>query len=168
VSRKRRSATRTGAQGAFKLFLVFLVLVGLNVYVFFFSPGNLTVVSPAAHTASLWAAPPPVVAPTLPALDLEKREGAVREREGLGSALRRDGVRAADVDGALRALRPLLDFKKQIVVGQRYTMRLGPEGQLHALELRAPSGVYGVARVPDGRLLGGKGTLASRRRPVHD
>jgi hypothetical protein len=96
------------------------------------------------------------------------REGTVRDSEGLGSALRRDGVRASDVDGALRALRPLLDFKKQIQAGQKYRLRLGPGGSLSALELRAPSGVYGVSRAPDGRLLGGKGRLASKRRPVHD
>jgi hypothetical protein len=168
VSRKRR-ATTVGAQGAGKLFLVFLVLVGINVYVFFFSPGNLQSVSKAAQAASVGQTPArPLPPPPAAPVRYVSRDGTVREAEGLGSALRRDGVRATDVDGALRALRPLLDFKRQIQAGQKYRLRLGPDGTLSALELRAPSGVYGVSRTPDGRLIGGKGRLASRRRPVHD
>jgi hypothetical protein len=168
VSRKRRATTQVGAQGALKLFIVFLVLVGINVYVFFFSPGNLQTVSKAAQAASLGPAPKPLPPPAPEPVRLVTRDGGVRDGEGLGAALRREGVRAADVDAALRALRPLLDFKRQIHAGQKYRLRLLPGGTLSSLELRAPSGVYAVARAPDGRLLGGKGRLASRRRPVHD
>lgn len=155
MSRKRRAATAAGAQGAFKLFLVFLVLAGINVYVFFFSPGNLKSVSRAAQAASLGDAPKPLPPPA-PMATHTVREGTVRDAEGLGSALRRDGVRASDVDGALRALRPLLDFKRQIQAGQKYRVRLAPGGTLWALELRAPSGQFGVSRAPDGTLLAGK------------
>jgi hypothetical protein len=145
----------------FQLFVVFAILAGINAYVFLASPRSLQTVARAAQAAATKAAPPlPEPAPARP---LVVRQGTVRDREGLGSALRRDGVAAADVDRALRALGPLIDFRRQIHAGQRYRFALDGAGALAALELRAGGQVYAVARAPDGRLLGAKG-LASRVR----
>jgi hypothetical protein len=138
----------------FKLSLVFLFLVGINVYVFFFSKGSLRSVSRAAQTASL-PAPRPAVVPVEP--QWTARDGSVRAGEGLGSALRRDGLPAAEVDRLLRALRPLVDFKREIVVGQRYRVAATPAGRIVAFELRAGGVAYAVSRAPDGTFLAGKG-----------
>jgi hypothetical protein len=149
----------------FRLFLVFAALVGINVYVFFYSKGSLKVVQQAAQAASTRAAEKPrEPTPLPPSVTLTRREGALKEREGLGSALRREGLAAGDVDDALRALRPLLDFKRDLRAGQKYTLRVAPGGRLATFELRAGTTVYVVSRAPDGRLLGGKGTHRSARR----
>jgi cell envelope opacity-associated protein A len=166
VGRRRRAALRRGgtAGTTSKLFLVFTVLVGINVYVFFFSPGSLQTISRAAQAASVKPSPP-LPAPLPPAVArLTARTGTVREGEGLGSVLRREGVPARDVDRALRALRPLLDFRRQIHAGQKVHIHLTGAGDLAALEIRAAGTVHAVARAPDGRLLGARGKLATGKR----
>ena len=139
-----------------KLSLVFLLLVGINVYVFFFSAGSLQSVSRAAQVASL---PPsktrPAVVPVEPAWTV--REGAVRAGEGLGSALRRDALPAAEVDRLLRALRPLVDFKREILAGQRFRVSSTATGQIVAFEMRAGGVIYAVARAPSGAFIAGQG-----------
>jgi len=141
-----------------------MVLVGINAYVFLGSSRSLQSVARAAQAASTAKNQlelPPPAAPR----PLAIRQGAVREGEGLSSALRRDGVAAADVDRALRALRPLIDFRK-IHAGQRYKLAIDGDGALAALELRAGGTVYAVARAPGGKLLGAMG-LASKGRTGH-
>jgi hypothetical protein len=150
--------------------MVFAVLVGINVYVFFFSPDSLRMVAQAAETVSIKAGrdprlvlPPPVaVDPTL-----ETREVTLREGEGLGAALRREGLAASEVAASLRALRRLLDFKRDLRPGQKITLRRDSAGRLVVVELRAGKLAYAVHRAPDGRLLGGKGPLAKAPRVSH-
>ncbi|HKA86620.1 MAG TPA: hypothetical protein VKE22_03105 [Haliangiales bacterium] len=115
-----------------------LVLVGVNVYVLFFGSGNLKKVrdaarEAAAETGAAIPAPPPAPAPA------QKRTvtGKVRDGEGLGSVLRREKLRPEDSDAALRALGPVMDFKKEIKAGQKYVLELDDAGRLLRLELRA-------------------------------
>ena len=142
-----------------------MLLVGINAYVFLVSPRSLQSVARAAQAAST-AKNELQLAPPVESRPLTVRQGSVREREGLGSALRRDGVAARDVDRALRALRPLIDFRK-IHAGQRYKLALDADGALAAFELRAGGMVYAVARVPGGKLLGAMAPLASKGRSGH-
>jgi hypothetical protein len=161
VARRQRRAVTARPITAFKLSLVFLFLVGINVYVFFFSAGSLKSVSRAAQVASL---PPsktrPAVVPVEP--QWTAREGAVRAGEGLGSALRRDGLPAAEVDRLLRALRPLLDFRRDIVVGQKFRVASTAGGRVVSFEMRAAGVVYAVARAPNGAFIAGKGRLRKK------
>jgi hypothetical protein len=156
-----------------RLTAILLVLVGINVYVFFYSPGNLKQVSKAAQAASVGAlaevapaATPPVgPAPARPVG--KKRDGTVREREGLGAVLKREGLTPADADAVLRALSPVMDFKKEIHGGQKYSLRLGVDGRLDSFELRAGSGVAYVAEREDGKLVGKKtGAIARPDAPA--
>jgi len=137
------------------------VLVGINVYVFFFAPGSLRQVSQAAQAASTHSpdgkevdpAPPPLPS-VAPAAKSTRRDGTVHEREGLGGVLRREGLASADADAVLRALQPIMGFKRELHAGQKYTLRVGGDGRLEAFELRAEPGVtYTVARV-DGKWTG--------------
>jgi hypothetical protein len=146
----------------FRLFLVFATLVGINVYVFFYSPGSLRMVAEAAkaaEVASIRGRPLPM---PMMLESLRSSEGVLREREGLGAALRREGLAAADADGALRSLRPLLDFKRDLHARSRYTMQRTASGRLAVLELRAGGMIYAVHRAPDGRLLAGKGSPSKK------
>ncbi len=149
-----------------RLSAVFAVLVGINVYVFFYSPGSLQVVAQAAESASIRGRavmPPPPPAPR----KLERVKGVLRDGEGLGAALRREGLAVADADATLRALRPLLDFRRDLRAGQKYTLTRDEAGPLVTFELRAGATVYAVHRAPTGRLLGGKAPLAKSRRVIH-
>jgi hypothetical protein len=141
---------------------VLAILVGINVYVFFFSPGSLKQVSQAAQAAATThdqggrdlLPPPSVVAPMVaPAAKGRSKEGVLREHEGLGGALRREGLAQPDADAVLRALSPVMAFKREIRAGQRYAIKLGGDGRLEGFELHAGPVVYGVARV-DGKWVG--------------
>ena len=153
----------------FRLFLVLVALVGINVYVFFYSPDSLRMVAQAAETVSLRGTERPLVLPPLVAVEprLESRQVTVREGEGLGAALRREGLSAAEVDGTLRALRRLCDFKRDLRGGQKVTLRRDSAGRLVVVDLRVGGIAYAVHRAPDGRLLGGKGPLAKGKRVSH-
>ncbi len=162
-----------------RLGLVLALLVGVNIYVFFFSPGSLKQVSQAAQAASTRgvadpglaeAAPSPVpsppAAPSAPRAKPKKREGNLKEHEGLGAMLRREGLTPADADGTLRALAQVMTFKKEVHAGVGYTIRLDAGGRLDELELRsAPGATYRVTRGADGKL--GAERLASTSRLVH-
>jgi hypothetical protein len=170
--RAARGRRRSGQWAAtLRLTVVLLVLVGINVYVFFFSAGSLKQVSQAAQAAStreagekeLAPSPPSVPAPA-PIARGSRKDGTVREREGLGGVLRREGLVAADVDAVLRALQPIMGFKRELHAGQKYTVRMGPDGRLEGFELRAAPGVlYTVAR-EDGKWTGKKEAKAQASR----
>lgn len=194
MARRRRSALalRQKLGGAVRLGLVLAILVGVNVYVFFYSPGSLKSVSQAAQAASLHGAddhglattsapaaeatgtgtaPPPPAgtagpAPATPRAKPRKHDGTLKEREGLGVLLRREGLAPADADGVLRALAAVMSFRKEIHGGLGYTVRLDATGRLDEFELRAAPGViYRVTRGPEGKL--GAERLASTPRLVH-
>jgi hypothetical protein len=135
---------------------VLAILVGINVYVFFFSPGSLKQVSQAAQAAATThdaggrdlTPPTPTVPVVAPAAKASRRDGVVREHEGLSGVLRREGLAPADADAVLRALQPVLSFKRDIRAGQKYAIRLGGDGRLEGFELRAGAGVvYTVGRL---------------------
>jgi len=174
---RRRLGQKLG--GAVRLGLVLALLVGVNIYVFFFSRGSLKQVSQAAQAASTRGAadpglaePAPVPAPApaaaapAPRAKPKKHDGNIKEHEGLGAVLRREGLTPADADGALRALAQVMTFKKEVHAGVGYTVRLDAGGRLDELELRAAPGViYRVSRGADGKL--GAERLASTPRLVH-
>lgn len=184
MARRRRTslALRQKLGGAIRLGLVLALLVGVNIYVFFFSPGSLKQVSQAAQAASTRGVadpglaqpqavptPAPVSAPGAPAAPRakpKKHDGNLKEHEGLGAMLRREGLTPADADGALRALAQAMNFRKEVHAGLGYTVRLDAGGRLEELELRAaPGAIYRVTRGADGKL--GAERLASTPRLVH-
>jgi hypothetical protein len=156
VARKRRKRRRHGS--TLRLFAILVGLVGINVYVFFYSPGNLKQVSQAAQAASVGALAEPAPVPAAPVAKAagKKKDGTVKEREGLGAVLRREALLPADADAVLRALQPVMDFKKEIHGGQRYTLRTAADGKLESFELRAASGATYAAVREDGKLVGKK------------
>jgi hypothetical protein len=216
VSRRRRSsrAFRRQIGGTLRLGTVLVILVGVNIYVFFYSPGSLKQVSDAAQAASTRApgdrglvpAPPPsaqavesypataagsasaagaaspaaataaAAAPVNPAAlparanRPRRHDGTLRDHEGLGAVLKREALASIDADGVLRALQPLMNFKKDLHAGQTYTLRLDANGRLEAFELRAAPGVvYTVVRGADGKLAGARNApavAAPKRRPA--
>lgn len=165
--------------GAVRLGLVLALLVGVNIYVFFFSPGSLKQVSQAAQAAStrgvadpglvqpaVAPAPAPAAATPPPRVKPKKHEGNLKEHEGLGAMLRREGLTPADADGTLRALAQVMTFKKEVHAGLSYTVRLDAAGRLEELELRTAPGVtVRVSRGADGKLAAER--LASTPRLVH-
>jgi hypothetical protein len=166
VSRKRRARRGSGQLGGtFRLLVVLAILVGINVYVFFFAPGSLKQVSQAAQAASTHepegkALEPEarVPSPVATAAKGSRKDGVVREHEGLGGVLRREGLAAADADAVLRALQPIMGFKRDLHAGQKYTLRTRGDGRLEEFELHAAPGVvFTVARV-DGKWVGKKST----------
>ena len=159
MPRRRRRSRALHRSATFRLLLCGGALVAINVYVFFYSSGSLRQVARAAELASVRDRAPLVV-PVGPRL--ATRTAAMKEREGLGAALRREGVSITDADGALRALRPLLDFKRDLRGTSKLALTMGEDGHLAALTLRAGGVTYAVHRSPDGKLLGGK-SLAARR-----
>jgi hypothetical protein len=204
VARRRRSsrAFRRQIGGTLRLGSVLAILVGVNIYVFFYSPGSLKQVSDAAQAASTRApedrgllpavapaepvAPPPTTptgaaaaaspsaapaaaaAPASPSATptranrSRRHDGTLRDREGLGAVLKREALASVDADGVLRALQPLMNFKKDLHAGQVYTLRLDANGRLEAFELRAAPGVvYTVVRGADGKLAGARNAPAA-------
>jgi hypothetical protein len=154
-----------------RLGMVLAILVGVNVYVFFFAPGSLKQVSQAAQAAAstgdaLAVEPQPRAAPAVapPGGKATHKEGVVREHEGLGAALRREGLAAADADHVLRALAPIMGFKRDVHGGQRYTVHTGADGHLEGFELKTAKGVvFTVARV-DGKWVGRKAQSSTATR----
>ena len=61
--------------------------------------------------------------------------GKVRDGESLGGVLRREKLRPDDTDATLRALGPVMDFRKEIQSGQKYSIQLDDAGRLTKLEL---------------------------------
>jgi len=162
---------------------VLSLLVGVNVYVFFFSPGSLKQVSQAAQAASTLSpgdpalitaqpeaapvqGPLPAPAPLVPHAKPKRHDGTLKEHEGLGAALRREGLASPDADGVLRALSPIMNFKKELRAGLGYSVRLDGNGRLEGFELRVgPGVVYHVTRGPDAKLTVDK-TAPPQKKPV--
>jgi hypothetical protein len=184
-----------------RLAAVFALLVGVNVYVFFFSSGSLKKVSQAAQAASTHApgvdspstppSPTPTPTPTptpspspspspnassspSPALPPAASHpaaaavaaapksatatGTVRDRDALGTILRREGISPSDTDAVIRALRPVMDFKREIHPGEKYLVRYDDQGHLASFELLGTGAKYVVARDASGKLDGKKVT----------
>ncbi len=158
MSRRRRARPKSPRfRQTLGLFGVFSVLVGINVYVFFFSKRSLksvqleseivpaeTPTGPASRPASP-VPPQPALHPTKP------REGKVHDHEGLGLVLAREGLPADDIDRVLHALQPLMNFKKDIHAGQTFVLQLDDAGHLATMEFKVSPGVIlAVSRSLDG------------------
>lgn len=175
--RKRTRTTRPRGQrrlGAWRstlrLGLVFTVLVGINVYVFFFRAGNVNDLKKELDSTRIQNAtglvqrPASAEAPGTRGDGLDREagepnagravEGKVRKGDSLGGLLKREGLATADADQVIRALRPVLDFKS-IREGQVYVIRYDDDGKLESFELRAtPVVLYRVERGSDDKLVG--------------
>jgi len=162
---RRRKTSRAG--NTLRLALVVAALIGVNVYVLFFSSGSLKHVQQAAREAVAEAGttiPAPAM-PIVPPAPQKPRviTGKIRDGESLGGVFRREKLRADDTDATLRALGPVMDFRKEIQSGQKYSIQLDDGGRLTKLELRAgKGGAYVVARDANGNLVAREG-----RSPQH-
>jgi cell envelope opacity-associated protein A len=162
---RRRKTSRAG--NTLRLALVVAVLIGVNVYVLFFGSGSLKHVQQAARDAVAEAGTT-IPAPALPVASPAPQKprsitGKVRDGESLGGVLRREKLRADDSDATLRALGPVMDFRKEIQSGQKYSIQLDDSGRLTRLELRTAKGpAYVVARDANGNLVAREG-----RTPQH-
>jgi hypothetical protein len=133
------------------------VLAAVNVYVLFFGAGSLKNVRNAAREAVAAegaAIPAPPVAAAAPAQKPRTVTGKIRDGEGLGGVLHREKLRPDDTDAALRALGPVMDFKKEIKPGQRYVLQLDDAGRLVKLELHGSrEATFVVSRDAGGNLV---------------
>jgi murein DD-endopeptidase MepM/ murein hydrolase activator NlpD len=153
--RKRRPLTR---RGTVRLAAVFVLLVGVNIYVFFFSKGSIQNVSRQAAEASMKTNP---VAPPEPPAERKKTgrstHGQVRENEALGALLRREGLTPPETDEVIRALRPVMNFRSELRPGQKYQLTFDDIGRLVSFKLTTSQlNAYIVERQPDGKLVGKK------------
>jgi hypothetical protein len=160
MARRRKSARKSGSNnGTLALALVFLALVGINVYVFFFSSRSLHHVSQAAQVNAAGldepqAAPASSAAASVAAAQPTRHtDGTIRAREGLGQTLKREGLQPPAVDEVIRALTPVMNFKKDLREGQRYTLETDGAGRVSSFALEASSGRYHVERGADGKLV---------------
>jgi murein DD-endopeptidase MepM/ murein hydrolase activator NlpD len=174
AGRKRRKGKAGTMRNTIRLGIVFALLVGINVYVFFFSSRSIDEVkkdlpkTEAAQIVDEGAAASPSPSPS-PSPSAEKpgfeKHGTVKEGEGLGAVLGREGLTPPESNEVIRALAPIMNFKKEIRSGQKYTLRYDAQGRLVGFELRAsPVSVYQVERGPDGKLVAVKGGAKTERR----
>ncbi len=120
---------RRGGAALFFFTLLTLVLTGVHVTVFD------RLLHPRAASSGLPPSPSALSVTSEPAIARESFrtvEGVIRRGVGLGASLAEKGLRAGEVESALSALSPLLDFRR-LKPGERYTLRLGPEGELRGL-----------------------------------
>jgi hypothetical protein len=139
------------------LFSVFGVLVGINVYVFFFSKKSIDAVKGLADQAIAAepmdgpASRPAIPPPPLPVVHVQKpREGKIKGTESLGKSLTNAGVQTDDLDAvlhALHAVKPPLKIK----AGQTWVLHMDASNRLASMELKMGPGVtYDILRASDG------------------
>jgi murein DD-endopeptidase MepM/ murein hydrolase activator NlpD len=157
-------------RSSLRLGIVLTLLVGINVYVFFFRGGTSIqdvkkavkeAQIPAEQTpgtaASLAPAPSakPADEPTGPAAG-KTVEGKIQKGDSLLKILEKAGVETPEANEVVEALKPVMDFKT-IREGQAYFLRFDDDGQVIGFELRAsPVLLYRVERGQDGKLVGKK------------
>ncbi len=176
AARRRKRTDRL--RGTIQLAVVFALLVGINVYVFFFSSRSIKqvkkavpaeggpppmekaeMVDPGLAAGEVPGAPAGGDAPPEPPAAIAGREvpGVVKEGESLGGILRREGLTPPETDEVIRALAPIMNFRKELRTGQKYVMRYDDLGRLIGFTLRVtPLDQYEVVRGPDGKLSGRK------------
>ena len=161
-------------RSSLRLGLVLAVLVGINIYVFFFRGGtSISDVKKAVQQAEI-ATPanaPPSGSPAGPALPSAKPvagaeppappagktvEGTIQNGDSLLKIMEKAGVDAGEANDVVEALKPVLDFKS-IRAGQAWFLRFDDDGRLIGFELRAsPVLLYRVERGADGKLVAKK------------
>jgi murein DD-endopeptidase MepM/ murein hydrolase activator NlpD len=140
-------------RGTIRLGLVLALLVGVNLYVFWFrggtsipevqkaamaadSPASNELLEPAAGAAEL--IPPNPFLP-LPEGDEDPNEqgswieGAIEKGDSIGRVMKNHGFDAQQTDELVRALRPHMEFRS-IRVGQTYRIHTRDDGSLEAFE----------------------------------
>jgi hypothetical protein len=98
---------------------------------------------PSAPVSSAAAAPAPP----------RHTDGTIHAKEGLGQTLKREGLPPASVDEVIRALTPLMNFKRELREGQKYSLETDTTGRVAAFALETTAGRYRVERGPDGKLV---------------
>jgi murein DD-endopeptidase MepM/ murein hydrolase activator NlpD len=153
-SRKKSSSLAQPARRGNVGFLAVIAgLVVVNLYVFIWRDGtSLGDVKKTAQSASIngsglegsGAPPQPALGP--PAGDGTQLDegppepapvaitGTVGKTDSLGRILKREGLASAESDELLRALEPVLDFRK-LREGQTYKIVRGPDGRVDEFEL---------------------------------
>lgn len=181
ATRKRRKrARRAFGRGTIRLAAVLAVLVGVNVYVFFFRGGtSIQDVKKAvqkariegeggARAASRGDAGGAVAGGAVAGGPVPGRvaEGRVRAGDSLGAILKREGLDATCADEVIRALRPVFNLRS-IREGQTYRIELDDEGRVVGFELRvSPVLLYRVTRGDDGKLVARESRARTETREV--
>jgi murein DD-endopeptidase MepM/ murein hydrolase activator NlpD len=170
-SKKKSSRRRVSPwQGSLRIALVFVALIGVNVYFFFLRGGTslralLKTTELAQKTVSIngaasgpHAPEPAPPAPKKPAVaagaddepDARVVEGAMSDADTVERAWKRDGLAPKDVNELAAALAHVFDLKT-VRAGQSYQLRFDAEDHLHALDYRVtPALAYHVEKTPTG------------------
>src|SRR5688572_14369284 len=167
MSRRKRRARSGTMRSSIRLGVVLALLVGINVYVFFFRGGtSIPDVQKAVKEAKIPGAPAPggeapapaakpAAAPAAPAVG-KSLEGTIQKGDSLLKILEKAGVDANEANEVVDALKPIMDFKN-IREGQAWFLRFDDEGGVLGFELRAsPVLLFRVERGADGKLVGKK------------
>lgn len=156
--RRRTKKQKARLQATFRLGAVLLLLVGVNIYVFFFRGGtSIDDVAKAAQAARLEAVKPKEAVPQPVEAEVEdpgwEKQGEIQKGDSLGRILQREGMTPPEADEIIRALRPVLDFRS-LRPGQKYRVWFDAEGRVERFELRtSPVLLYRVERNGEGKLL---------------
>ncbi|MCU1282851.1 MAG: Peptidase [bacterium] len=160
----RRSSKRRASpwQGSVRLGMVFVVLIGVNVYFFFLRGGTslraLMKTTELAKSSS--SSTPLVAAPAVaPAAAKAKAddpsaeearvvEGTMADNDTVERRLKADGLPPATVNAIATSLGKVFDLRT-VRAGHGYTLRFDAEDHLRAVEYRvSPALAYHVARDP--------------------
>src|SRR5262245_16428271 len=127
MTRRKRRARAKGMRSSLRLGLVLALLVGINIYVFFFRGGtsindvkkqlHQAQIAPTATAATANAAAPapsakPAAGQETPAPPAGKTlEGKIQNGDSLLKIMEKAGVEEAEANEVVEALKPVLDFK---------------------------------------------------------
>jgi murein DD-endopeptidase MepM/ murein hydrolase activator NlpD len=174
-SRKKSPLVLPARRGNVGLLVVIAGLVVVNLYVFLWRDGtsiaDIKGTTPPAPASAAIAGPglePGApggddLGPTGPVSPADEGPaeaaavaitGAVTKNDSLGGILKREGLTAAESDELLRALAPVLDFRK-LREGMTYTIERGPDGAISSFELVISKlQTVRAVRDPAGKLVG--------------
>jgi murein DD-endopeptidase MepM/ murein hydrolase activator NlpD len=172
VARRKKAASRRHQQlrATVRLGLIFALLVGINVYVFFFRGGtSISDVRKAAEQARIeqTVAQGPE-APRRGQDDVKASpgrlvEGKLHKGDSLAAVLRREGLTPPEAEEVVSALRDIVDFHT-LREGHVYRLRYDDQGGVLSFELQtSPAVLYRVARGAGGRLVGKKTEAKTER-----
>jgi murein DD-endopeptidase MepM/ murein hydrolase activator NlpD len=165
--KKKRSRRRAAPwQGTLRLGLVFVALIGVNVYFFFLRGGTSlrallkssemakqagpsAAMAPAGASAAKAPAP---LGPKKPGEDEDARvvEGVMKETDTVEKVWKAQGLASRDVNELSTALGRVFDLRT-VRAGHAYALRFDAEDHLRALDYRVtPALAYRVERSSDG------------------
>jgi murein DD-endopeptidase MepM/ murein hydrolase activator NlpD len=167
AQKDRRKRRASPWQGSVRLGMVFVVLIGVNVYFFFLRGGTslralmkTTELAKTNPAAAPLTATPPVAAPAAPkpksddptAEEARVVEGALQDNDTIERRWKADGLPPATVNALAGALGKIFDLRT-VRAGHAYTLRFDAEDHLRAVEYRVtPALAYHIGRdaVTDG------------------